>query len=658
LALTVDSFGERLSYEPTDPNWTKWKPSDEARLTRLIAGYISHDAAAGKDRAVREFIGEFRGISASAKQKNILDAVGLARMHLSEIAVDGRSVDAEAVAKLLAAMQEASNPVKPQHLGIIDEEHLRKRLSELPGFEPESFQYRKVVDVDVDGIPSIAEVAFAWVPGSSRRMLAGVNWSPAIGDPFRSLVGYSMTSLGSVLAQQRCGMHEPAVIAVHLARARVVYTDAGKSALTVPTDLADSIIMAVESATKKWCRQRKAEERHKAAEANRRAAMTVRRRHVSIKDAAWMVMEEAYLKAAGNAKMANARQIMYAAWPSVQRLSDKEIGSGFDHYFTQTLLPDFMAAHPKKCKDWDVLYDKRGNFTEPHDGENVPLGTLEVRRYLARVSTAGLDRAAGNKPDIDLNIASANYPVVGPNDRYGAVLFIEKEGFDPILKGAKIDNRYDLAITSTKGMSVTAFRTLVEELSAMGITTFLLTDFDRSGIINASTLQRDTRRFAFKGKPNVIHLGLRLGDVAGLETETVVLDGGPDAIARNLKLNGATEDEIKFLIGERKRVELNAMTSDQFIAFVESKLEVHRVKKVIPDDAILADAYRRFYRMATVQAAIDEAVAKLDTQEVPPVDVPADLRERIAADLEKYRELPWDWALSTIVKGDRRGGAA
>ena len=38
---------------------------------------------------------------------------------------------------------------------------------------------------------------------------------------------------------------------------------------------------------------------------------------------------------------ANARQIMYAARPKIQRMTDKQLN---DQYFTQVLLPDYIAA--------------------------------------------------------------------------------------------------------------------------------------------------------------------------------------------------------------------------------------------------------------------------------------------------------------------------
>ncbi len=55
-------------------------------------------------------------------------------------------------------------------------------------------------------------------------------------------------------------------------------------------------------------------------------------------------------------------------------------------YFTQTILPQYMASHRQETVDWDVVYDARGHFAEPHTELIVPLGTLDVRGYLADVA--------------------------------------------------------------------------------------------------------------------------------------------------------------------------------------------------------------------------------------------------------------------------------
>jgi hypothetical protein len=138
----------------------------------------------------------------------------------------------------------------------------------------------------------------------------------------------------------------------------------------------------------------------------------------------------------------------------------------------------------------------------------VPLGTLDVRRYI-------LDVADTQPPgiDIDIGLSGAVWPTCGPRNRYSAVLFIEKEGFMPLFDKVKLAARYDIAIMSTKGMSVTASRLLVDTLCKDGVPLLVLHDFDKSGFSIAATLQRDTRRYEFENKVNLIDLGLRLEDV-------------------------------------------------------------------------------------------------------------------------------------------------
>ena len=113
LSLTVDWFGERvIEVEASDPSWRKWKPSDptcphwytEERLERLIGAYLAHDQDNGHERTVREFIAEFAGLSATAKQKAVLDAVGLSRTKLSAL-YDGARLDSGMIRRLLGAMK-------------------------------------------------------------------------------------------------------------------------------------------------------------------------------------------------------------------------------------------------------------------------------------------------------------------------------------------------------------------------------------------------------------------------------------------------------------------------------------------------------------------------------------------------------------------------
>ena len=50
----------------------------------------------------------------------------------------------------------------------------------------------------------------------------------------------------------------------------------------------------------------------------------------------------------------------------------------------------------------------------------------------------------------------------------------------PLFQAVQLGERYDLAIMSTKGMSVTAARTLIDALVADGVPVFCIRDFDVS----------------------------------------------------------------------------------------------------------------------------------------------------------------------------------
>jgi hypothetical protein len=403
--------------------------------------------------------------------------------------------------------------------------------------------------------------------------------------------------------------------------------------------MAADIIGVIRAGTKKWTRTVKAEERSPVSRSYRHARMT-RERGVSFKEAAAEVMLKAYRKVSGDGQYpANARQIMYAARPRIQEVTGKPLN---DAYFTQTLLPDYIEEHGVQ---WDVIYDARGTFSEPHDGKSFGLGTLEVRNYLAKLH---------DPEPIDAALSQAEVKTCGPAGNFGAVLFIEKEGFDPLLEAAQIANRFDLAIKSTKGMSVVAARALADQMCHdHDIPLLLLHDFDKAGFSIKGTLQRDTRRYEFQNSITTIDLGLSLDDVQamGLESEHQFhAKGNKAAMIANLRANGASEAEVAFMFADfdrlrsTRRVELNAMTSPQFITFVERKLIEAGVAKIIPDDELLGEVFAGLDRGRRLQKALNN-LGEVNGEDC---QAPKDLRRRVAALLKKKPALRWDAALLEI----------
>ena len=110
-----------------------------------------------------------------------------------------------------------------------------------------------------------------------------------------------------------------------------------------PRNIANDILDCVETATSKWTRQKKSEERHPGNIRYRASRMT-REPRTTQKEAAWSILEDAYMAASGNGRLpALARQIFYQARPKIMAMTDdKELQYG---YFSQTLLPDYIEEN-------------------------------------------------------------------------------------------------------------------------------------------------------------------------------------------------------------------------------------------------------------------------------------------------------------------------
>lgn len=416
------------------------------------------------------------------------------------------------------------------------------------------------------------------------------------------------------------------------------------------TDLRSGLTTSVRLVTRDWTRAKRHADRRNRLHAQQLDRLSQSSRRPSIKAAAYRVMRNAYLKAsATNTLPANARQIMYAARPLVLEETAGDCWKD-SSYFTQHLLPDFMAQYPSVVADWTVAFDARGHFVEPHTAARVDLGTLDVRRYLAEWTTEVSDERA-----IDVS-TDAQLPTSGPAHRYRFALFIEKEGFDALLKASQIAGRYDLAIMSTKGMSNTAARLLVERLSEQGVTILVVRDFDVSGFSIVHTLRSNSRRYRFRRRPNVVDLGLRLEDsvAMGLESEPVDYRNEKDPRIR-LRECGATEEECDVLVEDEEwrsrtgqRIELNAMDSAQFIAWLEARLAAAGVTKVVPDGDVLARAYRRAWKRAVIQEAVDRLFEDDDADVPLPSDLEKVTRAQLVDSAKAWDDVIWERACQDV----------
>lgn len=411
--------------------------------------------------------------------------------------------------------------------------------------------------------------------------------------------------------------------------------------------IASDMAKLVRAVTKRYSKQRKTEKRHARARSNRLARLS-RAKQLTQVDAANAVIPEAYAKASSNGRYpAKARQIFYAARKRVLELIGQD--SIDSKYFTQTLLPSFVAANEQLTKHWRIAYDPRGHLSEPHTGYSIGIGTLEVESYLTRIRVH-------RPPEIKAEL-SLPYPTIGMTNRCSGSLFIEKEGFDELFTQEKLAERYDLTIMSTKGDSVVAARRLVDHLcnTQTDVPVLLFHDFDKKGVeigrllteVSSEAEEGGRVRYRFENQVKFIDCGLWLADVEewGLESEPCPFKGDFPVGS------WASEDDRDFL-RSGQRVELNAFTSEDFIRWIESKLEEHGIRKVIPDDETLDEAYRRALQITTVNRKIKGLIKKA-ARDATVAKIPPTLRDDIEAELKSHPEIPWDEAIARIIDPKR-----
>jgi len=222
---------EGLRFESSDVAWKKWKPSDAIpahwytakTLRDLVAAYLSDD----KKRTLRQFVGEFRGLAGSMKQKRVTEAIGLTGAPLTGL-VNGGDVDKELIERLLTAMKEETKPVNPRLLGVIGKEYLSTFLVERCNVHPESIRYSKQTG-ESDGLPFVVESVFGVYTEErsedNRLFVCGLNWAPSLSIP--------IPEIERELSFMKMNSTDPVVLAVHIAYPHLQFSDPAKARLNV-----------------------------------------------------------------------------------------------------------------------------------------------------------------------------------------------------------------------------------------------------------------------------------------------------------------------------------------------------------------------------------------------------------------------------------------
>jgi hypothetical protein len=327
-------------------------------------------------------------------------------------------------------------------------------------------------------------------------------------------------------------------------------------------------------------------------------------------------LDAAIAKASGyGAYRFSPRQVFYVVRPLVREAVGAELQWGN----FETIIGD----HELEQGEIAGMYrDPRGTLYHPHHRDSIPLGTLQVERY--------------QRPEWTFN----------------KILFIEKEGFFEALKEAAWPERHDCALVTSKGQPTRAARDLLDLLGESGeeILFFAVHDADAAGTLIYQSLQEATRARPGR-KVRVINLGLEPDEALamGLEVEDV------DAGERRKPVAAYVPDDSRDWL-RHHRVELNAMTTPQFIAWLDDKMAAFGNGKLVPPARVLTDALSetlegRLHHQITEQilreARIEEKVAaELKRLDLP---IPEELHAAIGGTLLGEPEASWRIAIELIA---------
>jgi hypothetical protein len=313
----------------------------------------------------------------------------------------------------------------------------------------------------------------------------------------------------------------------------------------------------------------------KAAKKAKKTVVEVAGKKVSQRDQIASHLKAAIEKASGSGHYRySLRQLFYAVRPYMLEVFGKEPDY---NYFAQ-VITDIEA---EEGRDLPGLYrDARGIIYHPHTGQEIPLGTLNVEQY--------------ERPEWTFN----------------KILYSEKEGFFSILKDVGWPERNDCALLTSKGFASRAARDVLDLIGGTQeeIYFFCIHDADASGTLIYQSLTEATRARGAR-KVHVINLGLDPWEASdmGLQIETFRSEESLKKGARRLPVAEYVSERWEEWL-QTQRIELNAMSSPEFITWLDQKFSDYS-DKVVPPKGVLHHQFERHTRQA-IERLVTERILK------------------------------------------------
>jgi hypothetical protein len=468
--------------------------------------------------------------------------------------------------RLLAEAQAQSRPVPPKRLGGIGRDGLP-----CDGYAcTESFL---TISSARGGprarLPFVAEV---WASRDDEPSIdLAVNRTPAPVELEAYHDKTELTVFGCELAHGMSVGRKPVSVQLHITTPYMPITSDGKTPNLLP--FKDIVVDLIELAAKRC----------------RKATIGSESAPVTQKGAILSCLDDGVAHAGGGNHRFGQRQLYY----SVRELVKKRFPGIKEP--TMDYFCDVITEYENEIgRDIAGMYrDTRGTLYHPHTSEEIALGTLNVEEYRRPAWT------------------------------FNKILYCEKEGFFPILKDVRWPERNDCALMTSKGFASRAARDVIDMLGDTDeeIWFYCIHDADAYGTMIMQALQEATKARPAR-RVKVVNLGLEPREALdmGLQPEPVERKRG-----RVAPVAEYAKEHAEWL--QSNRVELNAMTTPQFLAWLDRKF-ADQVGKVVPPDEVLVDRLEqetrreledRITARVLRRARIGDRVAKALAERLPAI---------------------------------------
>jgi len=300
----------RFKYLPADPTSPHWY--DAEAFSRLVYSHIGHHRhEGGDDLRLRDFVRQFKGLSATAKAMAVCG-------HFPGIKALSDFDSPETVHSLLDMMQAHSDAPSHTTLGSVGKDHFTERFEDYYG-SLRRFDYKKTTGTLYTGMPYVVEFAIAELGEEAveGELFTAVNYSPTFSDPLEDAEFYTDEIWGEGIeafladgfASPSCDNYDDpyppnVAVAFHVITPAPLFLDQGKTRLEgfaddeVGPDIAKAMFSKIRPYYKEGKRRVRGQRSQKRSEKSTSTA-----KEMSLKDATAAVLEEAWRHTTGNGRL-------------------------------------------------------------------------------------------------------------------------------------------------------------------------------------------------------------------------------------------------------------------------------------------------------------------------------------------------------------------